>query len=82
MGNPACARGSADDCFNRMMPWLSRAPGRLAALSKSRLRDSSRLSPGLSAADGRPIGALCRPELTKRGIPEADPRARWQGSAH
>lgn len=60
----------SDDMFSGLVPWLSRAPGRLLHVNIFGCAIFAAVS-GSSAATAATIGRMSVPELTKRGYPES-----------
>jgi len=70
----------SDDMFTGLMPWLSRAPGRLLHVNVFGCAIFAAVS-GSSAATAATIGRMSVPELTKRGYPESLILGTLAGSA-
>ena len=64
------ARGSREDMFRGLAPWMQRAAGPAAAHQRHRLRDLRRGVGLVSAATCATIGKMTLPELKQRGYPE------------
>ncbi|MDZ7824024.1 MAG: TRAP transporter large permease subunit [Ahrensia sp.] len=70
----------SDDMFNGLVPWLSRAPGRLLHVNVFGCAIFAAVS-GSSAATAATIGRMSVPELMKRGYPESLVIGTLAGSA-
>ncbi|MFP7671876.1 TRAP transporter large permease [Marivita sp. S0852] len=70
----------SDDMFTGLVPWLSRAPGRLLHVNVFGCAIFAAVS-GSSAATAATIGRMSVPELTKRGYPESLILGTLAGSA-
>ncbi|MCR8726219.1 TRAP transporter large permease subunit [Frigidibacter sp. SLM-1] len=70
----------ADDMFEGLAPWLSRAPGRLLHVNVLGCAIFAAVS-GSSAATAATIGRMSVPELTRRGYPESLVIGTLAGSA-
>ncbi|MFT5868104.1 MAG: C4-dicarboxylate transporter DctM subunit [Paracoccaceae bacterium] len=70
----------SNDMFTGLVPWLSRAPGRLLHVNVFGCAIFAAVS-GSSAATAATIGRMSVPELTKRGYPESLILGTLAGSA-
>lgn len=70
MGEILLRSRMSDDMFTGLVPWLSRAPGRLLHVNVFGCAIFAAVS-GSSAATAATIGRMSVPELTKRGYPES-----------
>ncbi len=80
MGEILLRSRMSDDMFSGLVPWLSRAPGRLLHVNVFGCAIFAAVS-GSSAATAATIGRMSVPELTKRGYPESLILGTLAGSA-
>lgn len=80
MGEILLRSRMSDDLFSGLVPWLSRAPGRLLHVNIFGCAIFAAVS-GSSAATAATIGRMSVPELTKRGYPESLILGTLAGSA-
>lgn len=80
MGEILLRSRMSDDMFTGLLPWLSRAPGRLLHINIFGCAIFAAVS-GSSAATAATIGRMSVPELTKRGYPESLILGTLAGSA-
>jgi len=80
MGEILLRSRMSDDMFTGLVPWLSRAPGRLLHVNVFGCAIFAAVS-GSSAATAATIGRMSVPELTKRGYPETLILGTLAGSA-
>lgn len=80
MGEILLRSRMSDDMFTGLVPWLSRAPGRLLHVNIFGCAIFAAVS-GSSAATAATIGRMSIPELTKRGYPESLILGTLAGSA-
>lgn len=80
MGEILLRSRMSDDMFTGLVPWLSRAPGRLLHVNILGCAIFAAVS-GSSAATAATIGRMSLPELTKRGYPESLILGTLAGSA-
>ncbi|WP_394197466.1 TRAP transporter large permease [Litoreibacter albidus] len=80
MGEILLRSRMSDDMFTGLVPWLSRAPGRLLHVNVFGCAIFAAVS-GSSAATAATIGRMSIPELTKRGYPESLILGTLAGSA-
>ncbi|WP_238370453.1 TRAP transporter large permease [Heliomarina baculiformis] len=80
MGEILLRSRMSDDMFTGLVPWLSRAPGRLLHVNVFGCAIFAAVS-GSSAATAATIGRMSVPELTKRGYPESLILGTLAGSA-
>ena len=80
MGEILLRSRMSDDMFTGLVPWLSRAPGRLLHVNIFGCAIFAAVS-GSSAATAATIGRMSVPELTKRGYPESLILGTLAGSA-
>ncbi|MBY5931832.1 TRAP transporter large permease subunit [Tateyamaria omphalii] len=80
MGEILLRSRMSDDMFTGLVPWLSRAPGRLLHVNVFGCAIFAAVS-GSSAATAATIGRMSVPELTRRGYPESLILGTLAGSA-
>jgi len=80
MGEILLRSRMSDDMFTGLVPWLSRAPGRLLHVNVFGCAIFAAVS-GSSAATAATIGRMSIPELKKRGYPESLILGTLAGSA-
>ena len=80
MGEILLRSRMSDDMFTGLVPWLSRAPGRLLHVNIFGCAIFAAVS-GSSAATAATIGRMSVPELTRRGYPESLILGTLAGSA-
>ena len=80
MGEILLRSRMSDDMFSGLVPWLSRAPGRLLHVNVFGCAIFAAVS-GSSAATAATIGRMSVPELTSRGYPESLILGTLAGSA-
>ena len=80
MGEILLRSRMSDDMFTGLVPWLSRAPGRLLHVNIFGCAIFAAVS-GSSAATAATVGRMSIPELTKRGYPESLILGTLAGSA-